>query len=248
MADIFVTRQKILVSDFDGTITDKDFFELAVTHLLRREDLRAWDEFLAGDIDHFTALQRIYGQIRAPEEAVVALLEKAGADPLLLASVEKLAQSGWEVVVASAGCEWYVRRILDDMGVCLAVHASPGEYAPGGPLVVKAPVDSPFYNPAVGVDKAALVRSFQAKGYLVAYAGDGMMDAPASLLVSADVRFARENSSLAYILEEQGEGYRSFTRWSAVADALLAKELARDQDDSSGQAALSGKTIQGGRA
>lgn len=63
----------------------------------------------------------------------------------------------------------------------------------------------------------------------MAYAGDGMMDVPASLLVSADLRFARENSSLAYILEEQGEGYRSFTRWSEVADALLAKEPVQTQ-------------------
>lgn len=215
-------QESVLVTDFDGTITAEDFYKLAVTHLLTPQDLAPWDEFLAGKISHFTAIQRIFAKIRAPREKVLALLPRMEPDPLLVESARKLEAAGWHIIVASAGCEWYVRHILDGLGLDFEVHANPGEYPENGPLLMRAPVDSPFYSPEDGVDKAGIVRHHLARGARVAYAGDGFPDVPASLLVPGGLRFAREHSGLAATLEDKKTEFRPFTRWSDVANELAA--------------------------
>ncbi len=217
----------ILVSDFDGTITRNDFYSLVVERLLTPGDLVHWQDYRAGKISHFTALQRIFGSIRAPEEKLLAIVRGMEPDPYLAASLAALRAARWDVVVASAGCDWYIRRILADLHVSLEVHANPGAFAPEpgsrlGSLRMEAPADSPFYSPATGVDKAAIVRFHQERGAVTAYAGDGFTDAPAALLVAPERRFAR--ADLADVLRERGEPFRPFSAWSDVARALLAGE------------------------
>jgi 2-hydroxy-3-keto-5-methylthiopentenyl-1-phosphate phosphatase len=210
----------ILVSDFDGTMTTHDFFRLAAERLMGPGALVPWDEYKAGRRTHFAALHTIFDNIRAPEEAVVAVVRAMELDPGLAASLARLGQAGWEVVVASAGCGWYIDRLLAEAGAALTVHANPGEYRPGGPLVMKPPVDSPFYCEDTGVDKAAVVRDALSRAGVVAFAGDGGADLPASLLVPAELRFARHE--LAEALAARGEGFRPYSVWSDVAEALLA--------------------------
>ena len=209
----------VLVSDFDGTMTAEDFYSLAAARLLPPDALAPWQEYLAGRMTHFEALRTIFSRIRAPETAALAVVADMGLDPGLPAAVERLHAADWEVVVASAGCDWYIRRLLDGAGVRLRVYANPGEYLPGGPLVMDAPPPSPFTCPETGVDKAAVVRDAMGRAGIVAFAGDGFADLPAALLVPAGLRFAR--GDLAGALRERGEGFRDFAAWSDIAAALL---------------------------
>lgn len=228
--------QRILVTDFDGTMTREDFFRLVVTRLLGPDDLAPWEAFLAGRVSHFSALQQIFGKIRAPESALLALLDEMRPDPLMPDYAKALQADGWRIVIASAGCEWYIRIILKRLGVSgVTIHANPGLYHAGGPLEMRAPVDSPFYSPETGVDKAGIVRFHlengalrqpagrreQGRGPLVVYAGDGLTDVPAGLLVPPGQRFAR--ADMAAALRDAGQEYRSFDAWSDVAEALLRR-------------------------
>lgn len=210
----------VLVTDFDGTITAEDFYTLVVDRLLQPGDLAPWNDYRAGRITHFTALQRIFARIRAPEEAVRELLGDMRPDPHLRESAAALEAAHWKVVVASAGCEWYIRHILDPLKVNFEVHANPGTYAKGGPLRMEPPLDSPFYSPETGIDKAGIVRFHLERGATVAYAGDGFTDLGAALLVPPDKRFAR--ADLAVGLDRKEEPYRPFSFWSQVAAALLS--------------------------
>ena len=47
-------------------------------------------------------------------------------DPSLAGSVRALQDRGWEVVIASGGCDWYIQRLLKKAGVSVSVHANPG--------------------------------------------------------------------------------------------------------------------------
>lgn len=214
----------VLVTDFDGTITLHDFYLLAVERFLTPADLAPWQDYRAGRISHFEAIRRIFARIRAPEAQALQTVRDMRPDPRLAASVAALHAAGWRVVIASAGCEWYVRLILEGAGLNreredIEVHANPGHYAEGGPLVMEESVNSPFYSPETGVDKAGIVRFHLERGSRVAYAGDGYTDAEAALLVPDSLRFAR--ADLAETLEARGAPFRPFTVWSEVADALL---------------------------
>ena len=221
-------RPRVLVTDFDGTITAVDFFYLAVERFMDKTALAPWKDYEAGKISHFTAVQRIFAKIRAPESEVLALLKETRPDPLLPACAKALREDGWQVVVASAGCEWYVRHILDSLNIShFEVHANPGYYQEGGPLVMEAPVASPFYDPETGVDKAGIVRFYLEQGAEVFFAGDGLPDVPAGLLVPPSRRFARKY--MAAELKRRGEAFHAFSVWSDVARSLLGRDIsARD--------------------
>lgn len=209
----------VLVSDFDGTMTAEDFFSLAVKRLLSPEDIGPWKAYLAGRMTHFDALRTIFSRIRAPEADVLAIIDATGLDPKLPDALARLRAAGWEVVVASAGCAWYIDRLLHGAGVRLEVHANPGVYLPGGPLVMEAPPPSPFTCEETGVDKAAVVRDALARARAVAFAGDGLADLPAALLVPDGLRFAR--GDLAGALTRCGRPFRTFAAWSDIAVMLL---------------------------
>ena len=210
---------KILVSDFDGTMTRRDFFKLAIQQLLPSDGPDFWSEYRAGRITHFEALQRYFAEIRATEAQVLAVVDQMKLDPDLPQAVAQLRQAGWKVIVTSAGCDWYIHRLLVQAGVELEVHSNPGHFVPGLGLQMEMPVGSPFLSPTLGVDKARIVRHHLEQGRKVAFAGDGFPDEEAALLVPGPLRFAR--GDLAEVLKQKGEPFQPFDRWSQIAQCLL---------------------------
>jgi len=213
------TSRKVLVSDFDGTMTRYDFFKLAVEQLLPLEGPDFWSEYRAGQITHFEALRRYFAEIRATEAQVLAVVDQMELDPALPQAVAEVQQAGWTVLVTSAGCDWYIHRLLAQAGVDLEVHANPGRFVPGLGLQMELPVGSPFLSPNLGVDKARIVRCHLEQGRTVAFAGDGFPDEEAALLVPGRLRFARND--LADVLTHKGEPFQPFDRWSQVVRYLV---------------------------
>jgi 2,3-diketo-5-methylthio-1-phosphopentane phosphatase len=209
----------LLVTDFDGTITRRDFFWLVVEAFAPAHLEEHWRKYTNKQITHFEALAGIFDRLTASEEAMDALLERAEPEPELKAWLARLDRAGWDVVVVSAGCSWYIERILARAGVNLPIYSNPGTFVPNGGLHMRLPTESPYFSPEVGIDKAAVVREHQRAGRLVAFAGDGFPDAEAARLVPAELRFAR--ADLATALRADGSSFRTFERWGEVAAALL---------------------------
>lgn len=216
-------RRRVLVSDFDGTMTQHDFYRLALESLVPPETPNHWAEYREGQITHHEALRRYFASIQASEAEVLAVVDRMELDPQLGDSVAALRAAGWEVVVASAGCDWYIRRLLTSAGVELQVYSNPGRFEPGRGLIMELPADSPFYSANLGVDKTEIVRSHLAAGNQVAFAGDGFPDADPARLVPEDVRFAR--GDLAVVMQREGLGFRSYQTWSDIAQNLLQRNF-----------------------
>src|SRR3954453_23024790 len=139
-------------------------------------------------------------------------------EPDLPRSLERLRAAGWDVVVTSAGCAWYIEILLDEAGVDLPVWSNPGRFEDGRGLLMELPPEGPFFSRNLGVDKAAVVRQAIAAGRRVAFAGDGFPDIDAARLVSDDLRFA--HGDLARALEAEGLRFRPYGAWSEIADCL----------------------------
>ncbi|HEY2158206.1 MAG TPA: HAD-IB family phosphatase, partial [Isosphaeraceae bacterium] len=208
----------VLVTDFDGTLTRRDFYRLVIDELLPPGTPDFWAEYLAGRITHFEAIRRTFAAAPAGEAALVGLARKMGLEPDLKGEVERLRREGWRVVVASAGCLWYIQMLLDEAGVVLEVHANPG-HIEGDRLAMTWPVDSPYFSPETGIDKAAVVREALGAGGPVAFAGDGPPDLGPALLVPPRLRFAR--GYLAHALTKRREPFRPFDRWAEVARMVV---------------------------
>jgi 2,3-diketo-5-methylthio-1-phosphopentane phosphatase len=206
----------VLVTDFDSTITQRDFYALLVERYGAPDYFR---DYAQGRMTHFDAMRAIMAY--APQDAaaldrVIAALEP---DDRLRWGIECLRRHGWETVVVSAGSSWYIDRVLNQAGVEVCVYANPGRIEPGRGLVLELPVGSPFFSPEAGIDKAAVVRDALARSERVAFAGDGPPDLASALLVDAKYRFAR--GWLARGLKNRKIPFLEFSRWSDIARALV---------------------------
>ena len=212
----------ILISDFDGTVTLYDFYDLVCRRFPEILSAGHWQQYEEGKITHFEALRRIFAEIRTRENVLLEIIDQMTVDPRLADSVSRLRERGWEIALASAGCDWYIRKILKGAGVDILVHANPGRFSEQEGLVMELPVESPFFSREVGINKVAVVRDALNKSSRVAFAGDGRPDLAAALMVPPERRFARK--WLATKLREIGEPFHAFEEWSQIADRLLEED------------------------
>jgi len=218
----------VLITDFDGTLTDRDFYSLVVERLLPPDGPDHFAAFRAGEVTHFEALRRIFAALADHEEAqVVEVVDAMGLQPGLAALVARLRAAGWDVAIVSAGCDWYIRHLLGAAGVDVEVYANPGRFVAGHGLVMQRPTEARFRSEAVGVDKAAVVRAALARRDRVAFAGDGLPDLPAARLVADHQRFAR--GDLAEAAAAEGLPTRPFGGWADVVEAVLAEGPASER-------------------
>ncbi len=215
---IMSTPPRILVTDFDSTITRQDFYDLVRKKWPIPPEDDPWERYTRGERTHFQALAEIFSRIRTSEPELMALVSQMEIAPGLAEAVARLRTAGWEIEVASAGCAWYIERLLAGADVALTVHASPGEFSPATGLQMRLPEASAFCCEADGINKAAVVRAALGRSPWVAFAGDGRPDLAPALLVPPERRFAR--GWLAGALAERNEPYHPFEVWTEIADLL----------------------------
>jgi len=208
----------IVVSDFDGTMTRRDFYDLVRQQWPLPPDDDPWEQYVAGRLTHFEALAAIFARIRTDEATLLSLVDRMELDPTLPEAARALRGRGWGITIASAGCEWYLLRLLRKAGLALEVHANPGDFSPVTGLQMHLPEHSRFFSRSTGIDKAAVVRDALRRTAEVAFAGDGRPDLESSLLVPAERRFAR--GWLADALRQRGEAFHPLTDWADLARTL----------------------------
>ena len=219
---IFMTershRDRLLVTDFDGTMTRRDFYSCVVERLLSPEDLTPWQQYAEHKLTHFEALRQIFERIRVPESHLDAVFDSMEFDPRATEALQSLRENGWEVIVVSNGCRWYIDRFFAEHQIEVEVHSNPGTYSPETGLQLRLPVDSPFFSQELGISKLDVVRTALSDHKVVAFAGDGRPDLDPALLVPPQLRFARE--WLADALDAHDEGYTRFEGWSEISTVL----------------------------
>ncbi len=208
---------RILV-DFDGTITDRDGFDLLSRHHAGPERWERLDRaFLAGTItlrDVLAAQARcITGTL---DDARAYLDAMTTVDPTFGAFVDRCIAGGHVVRIVSSG----VRQLID---ASLTAHGIYGVEVAANAAIVKADGwelvfrdDSHF-----GHDKRVHVLDAQAAGECVVYIGDGISDFAAAEF--ADVRYAKEGSLLDEHLRTKHLAYSTFESFNDVlSDIVLA--------------------------
>jgi 2-hydroxy-3-keto-5-methylthiopentenyl-1-phosphate phosphatase len=210
---------RLLITDFDGTLTKRDFYECALETVEPGLSANTWNRFVAGQLSHFDALRDIFAVLPDTENEVMQIARRTELNARLGASVQKLHARGWGVLVVSAGCDWYIQRLLAEHSVCLPVIANPGRLSPGHGLHLIAPTDSPFYDVQTGIDKAAIVKQAYGQYRAVAFAGNGRADLSAALCVTPELRFA--TGWLAEQLTAADEPYQRFEDWSEIGERLV---------------------------
>ncbi|MBX7219051.1 MAG: HAD-IB family phosphatase [Blastocatellia bacterium] len=216
-------EKAVLITDFDGTITDFDFYELVYPRLTGTEIPDYFAAYQRGEVTHFDCMNGFFSHITCSEAELEKVVWNMQPEPRFAECVAALQERGWDLQIVSAGCHWYIDKVLAHFGVSLPVFACPGYFAPGKGLVMELPVGSPFLSVSTGIDKPAVVAAAQQQYERVVFAGNGPPDLAPALLVAPANRFAR--GWLTEELTRLGQPFRPFSRWSEVTDALLSESL-----------------------
>ena len=188
-----VNKKIAFVSDFDGTITDDDFFEYTTKTYFDEDALKPWKAYVAGKKNHFDALKEMFAKIRVEEKDLKGLIETINIDKNFEKVIKLCASKDIDLYICSAGNDYYIMQAIGNIikKYNIKLVTNHGEYSKEDGLVMTAPEKTdPFYDEKIGISKSKLVQSLKDEGAFVVFAGDGPPDiAPARI---ADVVFAKK--------------------------------------------------------
>lgn len=182
-----------LVTDFDGTISDNDFFWFIAERYFNEQMLAPWREYLAGKISHLNALNQMFAQIHLPEPELLACISEINIDKHFLPTIQLCFEKNIPVYICSAGCDYYIEPAIGDAikKYQITLVANHGVYSQKeGLKMLPPPSGSPYYDVNVGISKVSIVNKLHKEGYRVIFAGDGPPDFAAA--EAADIVFAKK--------------------------------------------------------
>lgn len=193
MSSNFNREKFVFVSDFDGTISKKDFFAYATSTIIPPEDMKPWSDYKQGKIKHVDALNKIFNKINLQKDDFDAFIDTIEIEEYFLPTVEICRKMNVDVYVVSAGADYYISRILNNLNISdkVTLITNPSKYSQEHGLEL-IPVDKSheYYDEDLGISKQYFVEKMKKEGYSVLFAGDGMPDIAAAS--SADVVFAKD--------------------------------------------------------
>jgi 2,3-diketo-5-methylthio-1-phosphopentane phosphatase len=206
----------IFVSDFDGTMTERDFY-LIVMDKYQRDWQTLNEQWYHDQITTFEFLAGVFAQIGMEEEQVIKDILSIKFDPNVLPFVNKVKAAGGDFAVLSAGADYYIQKVLAYHEIeDVRLIANKGVYENKG-VKMTADTKSPYYSRLYGIDKGAVIQALKKEYKKVYFAGDSSPDLPAAQ--AADVAFAR--NELAKLLTEDKKAFISYTSFSTIKDYIF---------------------------
>ena len=178
------------------------------------------DEWIRGEIPTSERARRQFALVRTDEQRFLDLIDQHAIDPAFVPLVADLRAHGISAQVVSDGFDSYVKPMLTRAGLSDLPFQSNRLLFQNGSIELEFPHERPGHDPRGGW-KAGPVRSLQAQGWRVAYAGDGMSDWAAAQ--AADLLFAR--SQLADRCKRDGISFQAFEGMRDVHDWVRANLL-----------------------
>lgn len=213
------TKPVAVFVDYDGTITNRDTFDVLVPHLVGSGLWHEIDDaLLRGEISVRDALSREAALVTCTlDEADDFLRAIVGFDPTFRDFVARVRASGASLEVVSSGLAPLIRRALERNGLGdLDLIANDLDPSPTG-WKIHFRDDSPN-----GTDKVARVQAARARGATTVYIGDGVSDFHAAL--EADVRIAKRGRELDKHLRARGVPYETFESFAEVDPRTFREE------------------------
>ena len=202
----------VVVSDFDGTISTRDISY----EILERFSVGGWqgidEAYGKGDIGSQEAFRLILERIKASRSELVDFIEGLDVlDPYFPEFYRYLKGRGIDLVIVSDGFEFYIRRMLEEVGLGdIRVYANDIVQDAAGKLT---PI-FPYHNgecDRCGNCKSNVIKKLREEHDWVIFIGDGYSDLCASEL--ADSLFAKRR-----LMKHAAEQRLPFTYFHDFAD------------------------------
>jgi 2-hydroxy-3-keto-5-methylthiopentenyl-1-phosphate phosphatase len=168
-------RKTLVQCDFDGTVTIGDV-SFMLLDAFASGDWRYWDKkYVSGEISVGRFNSEVFSMVTANRQTMLDYIKgRVVIRPGFHEFATLCRQRDFRLVIVSNGLEFYVKQILEDIGLPdLEVHAADTRFCSDG---LRVEYTGPDGTVADSSPKDAYVRSFLADGYHVIYIGDGRSD------------------------------------------------------------------------
>lgn len=212
-------KKFVFISDFDGTLTHKDFYQMIIDDYLGEEGEALYKAWRRKEFKDRDFLHKIYSAMNRNEDEILEDILRIEWDETAEPVIEAIQKAGGDFIILSAGTSYYIERLLKEKGISgIPVYSNPGEYKEKGIHLV---IDerSPYFSDMYGIDKGKVVAELKEKYPYVYYAGDSAPDIPPCKM--ADTCFAKDK--LQEMLKEEGVDFIPMTSYKDIAAALKAK-------------------------
>ncbi|WP_421378416.1 MtnX-like HAD-IB family phosphatase [Bacillus salacetis] len=206
------------VSDFDGTISEQDFYDLVIeNHYNEGKDL--YKQWKNGDMKDIDFLREVFRNINDKEENVINEIRDLPIDEYAMSFIENVQANGGDFFILSAGTDYYINHLLDHYKIeNVKVYSNEGYYKDQG-VHLNLDKSHPHYHERYGIDKSKVIQDLHKEYETVHFIGDSEPDThPAE---HADLVFAKK--ALQKMLSERNIDFIAVDTFKDVERYLTAE-------------------------
>ncbi|MFN4245526.1 MAG: MtnX-like HAD-IB family phosphatase [Brevinematia bacterium] len=197
----------VFVSDFDGTISLRDFYWIVIDKYLGKEYVNLYYEWQKGKIKDVDFLNSVFNNIKKDYNTVLNDIYSIPIDVKAIEFINWFTNEIGDFYIVSAGCKYYIDILVEKYGLDgrVKVIANPGYYENGSIYMIPDKTKE-YYSEVFGVDKGKAVETIKRNYDLLFFAGDSRPDYYAAKV--ADYIFAKHQ--LAEILRSENVKFFEF--------------------------------------
>ncbi len=204
------------VSDFDGTLTSKDFYKIIIDKYLDGWGTEFYSRWKQTQKINVEFLNRIFGSMGLSESELKKEILKIPFDESAKNFITQVKQRNGDFFIVSAGTSYYIEILLKHLSLeDIQVFSMKGEYIDGGIKISPDP-KSMFYSPVFGIDKKKVIDEFKKKYEYVFFAGDSEPDLEAAK--AADTAFAC--GELVNLLKGENKDFVYFKTFKGISEYM----------------------------
>jgi 2-hydroxy-3-keto-5-methylthiopentenyl-1-phosphate phosphatase len=177
------------VSDFDGTISDQDFYDLVIENYYN-EGKNLYRQWKDGEMKDIEFLREVFKNINDKEENIIEEIRTLPIDEYAIDFIKTVQQNGGDFYILSAGTDYYIKHLLDHYSIRdVQIYSNEGYYENQG-VHINLDETHPHYHERYGIDKSKVIQDLQKNYETVHFIGDSEPDThPAE---HADLVFAKK--------------------------------------------------------
>ena len=209
------------VADFDGTLTEKDFYNILIDKYIGEEGHRFYEEWKRKEKVGVAFLNRIFEWSGLTEEELQAEILKIPFDINGQRLIEEVHAQGGDFYIVSAGTSYYIKIFLSHIDLeDVAVISIPASYVDGH-LKIQPDKSDPYFSVDFGIDKRKVIETLKKEnGYdFVYFAGDSEPDLTAA--ISADLAFTM--GELSELMKEAGKPHIVVNNCGEILNYLVER-------------------------
>ncbi|WRP04747.1 MtnX-like HAD-IB family phosphatase [Rossellomorea aquimaris] len=210
------------VSDFDGTISKKDFYHL-VLEKYYEEGQSLYKQWKSGEIKDIEFLRQVFMSIHQEESQIIEDIHSLEIDEHVPLFIRKVQAQGGDFYILSAGTDYYIHHILGQYGITgVEVYSNEGYYKEKN-VHMNIDPEHPHHSERYGIDKSKVLTELKKEYETIYFAGDSEPDShPAKV---ADITFAMK--ALQDILKENNTPHIEVNDFIDIEQHLIRLGLLR---------------------